>query len=306
MRVRKGRISILKRLAVGVVPIVAAFALVVSSGVGYAAGQTVLYNNIPDPQPANVPSLGFEATSTSEFGSQLGFAGAERTSPDVAVLMSSWACETGSWTSGCVTTPGATFTHPVTLNVYNVGANNSVGSLVATQTETFTMPYRPSADGCGGSTTAWTGPGSACYNGKAFPITFHLEGVTLPDTAIVTVAYNTAHYGAHPLGVTGPYDSLNVGLADGPTVGTALPTADDAYQNSSWNGAYCDGGAGGTGTLRFDPACWTGYLPAFKVTVGQVAPEAPTNKDQCKKDGWKAFGDMFKNQGACVSYTNHL
>jgi hypothetical protein len=35
-----------------------------------------------------------------------------------------------------------------------------------------------------------------------------------------------------------------------------------------------------------------------------------TNKDNCKKDGWKAFrnGDgsaMFKNQGDCVSYTNN-
>ena len=304
MRVRKGRISIVRRLAAGVVPIVAAFALVVGSGVGYAAGQTVLYNNIPDPQPANVVSVGFEATSTSEFGGQLGFAGAERTSPDVTVLMSSWACETGSWTSGCVTTPGATFTHPVTLNVYNVGANNTVGSLVATQTDTFTMPYRPSSD-CPTSTQKWLASDGNCYTGKAFPITFHLEGVTLPDAAIVTVAYNTAHYGAHPLGVTGPYDSLNVGLADGPTVGTALPTADDAYLNSTWSGAYCDS-TGSTGTLRLDAGCWTGYLPAFKVTVGQVAPETPTNKDQCKKDGWRAFGDMFKNQGQCVSYTNHL
>jgi hypothetical protein len=34
-----------------------------------------------------------------------------------------------------------------------------------------------------------------------------------------------------------------------------------------------------------------------------------TNKDQCKKDGYKnvkdADGNSFKNQGQCVSYTNH-
>ncbi len=30
---------------------------------------------------------------------------------------------------------------------------------------------------------------------------------------------------------------------------------------------------------------------------------APTNKDQCKKDGYKAFNNpTFKNQGECVSY----
>jgi len=31
-------------------------------------------------------------------------------------------------------------------------------------------------------------------------------------------------------------------------------------------------------------------------------PTNPTNKDQCMKDGWKAFG--FKNQGLCVQYIN--
>jgi hypothetical protein len=30
----------------------------------------------------------------------------------------------------------------------------------------------------------------------------------------------------------------------------------------------------------------------------------PTDKDQCKKDGWKSYGPTFKNQGECVSYTN--
>lgn len=34
---------------------------------------------------------------------------------------------------------------------------------------------------------------------------------------------------------------------------------------------------------------------------------APTNKDECKNDGWKVFTNQsFKNQGQCVAYTNHL
>lgn len=37
-----------------------------------------------------------------------------------------------------------------------------------------------------------------------------------------------------------------------------------------------------------------------------VVPPAPTNKDQCKGDGWKNFSNpSFKNQGQCVAYTNH-
>lgn len=39
-------------------------------------------------------------------------------------------------------------------------------------------------------------------------------------------------------------------------------------------------------------------------TLVVVGP--PTNKDQCKKDGWKTFNNpTFKNQGQCVSYFNH-
>ncbi len=32
------------------------------------------------------------------------------------------------------------------------------------------------------------------------------------------------------------------------------------------------------------------------------APTEPTSVDQCKKNGWRNYGDMFKNQGDCVSF----
>jgi hypothetical protein len=44
-------------------------------------------------------------------------------------------------------------------------------------------------------------------------------------------------------------------------------------------------------------------------TTHTYDPNTPTNKDQCKKDGYKtledANGQPFKNQGQCVSYFNH-
>jgi len=43
-----------------------------------------------------------------------------------------------------VTTPGATFSQAITLNLYNVGSGGSVGSQIATKTQTFNIPYRPS------------------------------------------------------------------------------------------------------------------------------------------------------------------
>lgn len=244
-----------------------------------AAPGSVVYNNIPDPTPGNVPSVGFEATSASEFGGQIGLDGTQRKDPKVTVLMSSWACKSGTWYGhNCITNPGSTFTHPITLNIYNANSDDSVGSLIASQTQTFTMPYRPTADDgtncndANGKAGEWW-DGTECLNGKAFTISFSLSGVTLPDDVIIGVAYNTSHYGSSPIGTTAcnstpqgcPYDSLNVGTAPSPSVGTAEPSADDAYLDSTWGGAYCDSGAGGTGTFRLDAGCWTGYLPAFKV-----------------------------------------
>lgn len=39
----------------------------------------------------------------------------------------------------------------------------------------------------------------------------------------------------------------------------------------------------------------------FNFDVDAAANPMPTNKDQCKKDGWKTYA-VFKNQGDCVSY----
>lgn len=47
-----------------------------------------------------------------------------------------------------------------------------------------------------------------------------------------------------------------------------------------------------------------GYLiDNLNLTSGTIPP---TDKNQCKNGGWKTFNNPpFKNQGACVSYTNH-
>jgi hypothetical protein len=270
------------------------------------AAPTVIYNNIPSPQPGNMPSQAFEAQSASEFGGQVSFAGAARLNPKVTVLMSSWGCQAGHWFSGdCSTTPGATFSEPVTLNVYNVGAGNTVGTKIGTVTQTFQIPYRPSASPtCGDG--RWS-DGTDCFNGYATPISFNVSGLTLPNNAIISVAYNTTHFGYAPIGEGAAcytsaggcgYDSLNVALTYPPTVGT-VPNPSDAYLNSSWSGAYCDNGVSGTGSFRLDSGCWTGYQPAFKVEVNSASAA-----DECKNNGWKSMTNPgpFKNQGDCVSY----
>jgi hypothetical protein len=248
-----------------------------------SAGAAVVYDNIPSPQPGNVSSYGFEADSASEFGGQLGLAGTDRYSPTVTVLMSSWGCgQSGTWFAGnCVTNPGDKFSEPVTLNLYNVDPGNAPGSLIATKTQSFQIPYRPSADNtnCTGANAGKWFDGTKCNNGLATPITFDMHGlgVKLPDQVIASVAYNTTHYGYSPIGASAcsatakgcGYDSLNVGAQDSgsPSTGT-FPLPNDAYQNASTGpGIYCDNGAGGTGSFRLDAGCWTGFQPTFRVSA---------------------------------------
>ena len=246
-----------------------------------AAPMTVVYNNTTNPLPGNVPSVGFQATQTSEFGGQVQFAGTERDNPRINVRLSSWGCQSGTWNGGnCSTTPGSEFAHEIRLNVYKVNNDDEPGRLRAAVTRTVDMPYRPSANytHCTDANAGkwYHSPSGNCYNGKLFNLTFDMGDTTLPEKAIISVEYNTSSWGYEPIGTSPacftssggcPYDSLNVGTEPGPpSVGT-MPLPDDAYLNSATGGQYCDGGAGGTGFFRLDAGCWTGFQPAIKVSA---------------------------------------
>jgi hypothetical protein len=286
--------------------------------VGAHAQGLPIYNNIPSPLPGNLASVGFEATGTSEFGDRIGFStGSGRVLKTVTVTMSSWGCGTsGHWFSGdCVTASGSAFSHPVTLNVYNVGPGNTVGTLIGSTTQTFAIPFRPSADliNCTGDNAGkwFSASENHCYNGFATNITFNVTGITLPNQVIFGIAYNTSHYGYAPIGESPAcytsstgcgYDSLNVGVSDPASSLSAgtNPSPNDAYQYTLYDS--CSNGP--IIPFGLDAGCWTGLKPSVRFN----AANAPTNKDQCKGDGWKTFtrgdGSLFKNQGDCIQYAN--
>ena len=243
----------------------AAFALVAVFAVSSAAAAPeVIYSDLPTPKPGNVVSLGFQATQTSSFGGQVEFGGTARNNPTVSVVMSSWACQSGTWNEkNCSTAKGAKFEWPITFTVNAVGPGNSVGALLGGGSKVFKIPYRPSASPkcTGESAGAWYRMGE-CFNGKAVRISLPLKIAGLPSKAIVTISYNTSNYGATPQAPQPcnsepqgcPYDSLNVGVQDGfanpggtpPTVG-AFPAPDIAYVNGA------------------PEAEWTGFQPLFEV-----------------------------------------
>ncbi|HSZ04322.1 MAG TPA: hypothetical protein VK778_03865 [Solirubrobacteraceae bacterium] len=255
-----------------------------------SASAALIYDNIPAPLPAGMNSWPFQAEQTSQFGGLLRFEGEARKNPTVTVGMSSWACQQGTWQSGCVSAPGATFPEEVTLSIYEAGPGGEP-KLPALKSVTlpFQMPYRPSASAkkCKGENAGnWYHRATAnvpfeCFNEKAFKITFRDVEVTLPQEAIIGVAYDTSQYGPNPKGTLAceseaagcPYDALNVAvrgsweLDTAPTVGHD-PLPGDVYLDSTGAGNYCEN-ASAVGTFAISQNCWTGEQPAIEVKASK-------------------------------------
>jgi len=229
----------------------------------------------------NYASLGFQATQTAEFGDFVHLTGTNRKLNTVTITMSNWALQsTPTNVAYCSTNPSlcssAGFMHPFTLSFYNVGSGTAgtrqIGSQITTLTETKFVPWRPEADPTCSTPTAWRSPSdNLCYNGYAFNLTFDMSSLNavLPNDVIVGIAYNTQTWGATPLGVSGPFDSLNV-AAEGTITAGSDDNTDYTFWNTSTANNYSDHGGAGVGIFRED-SNWSPYgtIP-IKITTGQT------------------------------------
>jgi hypothetical protein len=220
------------------------------SGIGIAAASaagasadndnqiaSVLYSSLVSPYSAtnspydwysenNPPnswwSLSFGGTNATQFGDKINLA-SQSSLGSATVILDSQACQTGSGTS-CATTAGATFSVPITFTIYQPGASSGmVGAVLASETQTFNVPYRPSANptDCPAGTpsieagatldgTQWFNAATgSCYYGMTYAATFnhftftsHSHG--LPTTVVYGVSYSAS---------SGPASSLNVLLS---------------------------------------------------------------------------------------------
>jgi hypothetical protein len=230
----------MKRLLFFAALVAAAISVVAGSAIAAGNKTSVIFDSSAvNGPPSNLPSVGAESSAFAYLGDQVTFATGPRKLSNVAVTVSSFACVSGHWdgVGGLCSTPsGATFSLPMTLNIYDATGTN----LLASSSQTFDVPYRPSASSqCLGG-TRWFQAGSkgGCYNGLANTVTFNFSGnVTLPDTVVYQISYNTSHHGPSPIGdgqacsgtVAGcPYDSLNIALNDTPpvSVGTDVISGD--------------------------------------------------------------------------------
>jgi hypothetical protein len=278
----------MNRVHLAVAAATALVMLAAPSAFADSPGQTI-YRTVQQPLPGNVASYGFEADSASEFGDEVTFAHSQRRLRTVTVTMSSWGCQQGAWFSGdCNTTPGAKFSVPITLNLYNAATTApsvtpvTPGSRIASVTKTFRIPYRPSASArcTGASAGEWFLKHHGCFNGKAANIVFDFSSLhlKLPNTIVFGVAFNTTHYGYEPIGESAPcftssggcpYDSLNVGLAPSVKVGSK-PYPGTAFQYTSARSSLCDG-TPDLNEFNLDSptsACWAGNIPAVQFRAG--------------------------------------
>ncbi|HEV7942856.1 MAG TPA: hypothetical protein VGP17_08665 [Solirubrobacteraceae bacterium] len=293
-----------------------------SVALGNGHDPTLVYSSIPDPLPANLPSVGAEAYAFDELGDQVQLANGGRKLLSVEVALSDWTCQTGRWyePNACQTRPGSGFKLPLTLNLYAVGPENSVGAQLTSDTQTFFIPDRPSDSPVSqcpeGEGEQWYDRRTrTCNHGLATSVSFELayKGVTLPERLIYGITYNTSHYGHAPLGESTPcytsssgcgYDSLNIALSEEVLAGVK-PLPGTLYQQSPLGGEYCDGGAAGVGVFRLDSptdACWEKYVPA----VAFHTANPPRTRRDCEQNGWRQdtdqWGGPFQNQGDCFGW----
>ena len=252
--------TLFRAISGGVIVALAAAGLVAGAVAPASAVTTLVYDSIPVSSPGSYPSIGYQATSTNELADLVTLGGTDRALSSVTVGLTNWACESWATATPCATTPGSSFTHPITLNLYEVdnsGANPVVGDVILSVTEDKTIPFRPSADAnCTGG--KWF-DGVTCNSGYAFNVTFDLSGAApvVGSDVIVGIAYNTQHRGYAPIGQPGPYNSLNVSLAGAaPTVGTDV-TQDEMYISS------------GASALGLD----TGYSPDYHGLVLEIGAD---------------------------------
>jgi hypothetical protein len=262
-------------LVVGLLAAGAVLGLTGASASAASIPHSVLYTSTA-PGVGNIPSVGVEAYSFNQIGDEVMLRRVAKIK-SVAVQLSSWACQTGAWNTGdCHTNAGATFTTPITLNLYRASSTDAMsgettpGALIATVTRTFTIPYRPSASShCTGAQAGeWFKNGQGCFNGLAHTIGFTLTGLKtkLPKDVVWGVSYNSDNSGPEPIGGPGtaPTDALNVGLAPKVRAGhERFPGG--IFWDTRFAGFSC-GPPFVTGDFNLDNtnSCWAGDVPAVQ------------------------------------------
>lgn len=280
----------------------------------------VVYDAVPSVSSTNYPSLGFQATQTNEFGDYIHLGGSDRLLNSVTVTMSDWAKYSDYASDGRYSGNNASWTHPITINIYGAELNldGTPKTKLGSVTQDISIPWRPEGDPTcpdDGYGLKWKSESGVCYNGMAFNAVVDMSSLNLvlPDDIIVGIAYNTNTWGYSPIGSNGPYESLNVAVPANQPIATG---SDDNVNEVFWNTVtkawYADGGAGGYGVFRKDSNWTPNGTVAFKIEAIDTTPACDASSFDSfslgsvnGQDGWTVTGPfdqaIVKNS---YGYTN--
>jgi len=237
---------------------------------GAPASAAILYSNLPGQLSPDNLSLSYQAWLTSELGNLI--------SPDLssgfALDRASIALTNFAPFSAFSGYSQDGYTLNVTLTLYYVGPDSTVGGVISSQTTNALIQWQPENEACSAASgpsgfNGYIGSDQACHWGLPQLANFTFPNVSLPSQLIYGVAFNTSGSGYNPIGSAGPYDALNYFLVtDLPTVGTNPLGVDFAYWNTTISSA--NGGTDGVFALN---SGWTGLGQGAIQLEGGGVPE---------------------------------
>jgi hypothetical protein len=225
--------------------------------------------------------LSFGGTNATQLGDKVNLASSSRLG-SATVMLNSQAVYPG--------TGSMTFPVPIIFTFYKPGTTGgSVGAVLATQTKTFNVPYRPAGDpiACAASTnsiftgysntgTQWFDPATgSCYYGVVYAATFTFGDSKLPTTVVYGVSHDAT---------SGPASSLNVQFSTESAAGAVTVGSDTDPGNlfvQAGPGSNALGGA--TGQITCSTVVGSTPFQEYNTAVGatgcgtdtQQSPTAP-------------------------------
>lgn len=237
-----------------------------------AAATKVVYSNL-NTVPAQVNGKRNEDTYSEPpfdfpFGGMVEFTHRPGTIKSMTVQVDSFTCEHGVYSSeNCYTAnPRKKFSYALTAKIYEVGADDEPGNLVAVSTESFKIPFRPTTSISCVATPEGRGFGPNCDVGGYLAIV-HFKRFTpaavLPEKAIITIAATEGD---------NPNDVVNVGeqtsykeYKDGEYVGE--PPLNEGKPSIGSDPLPEDAFVVGHLTEENEGTTWQDYQPVLQVTA---------------------------------------
>ena len=241
-------------------PVLLAAAL---GGAGFVAqaSPTVIYDTLGTPAPDVPASWNYESNATSEYGNLIAFDGTARQLQTVTVRMSTQATFSDYASFGTA----AGYQQALTFNIYGAGSNGSPGALLTSDTINALIPWRPETTD--GSCEGWIASDTLCYLGYEFDVQFDFSSlnVSLPDSIVFGLAFNTQDSGAQPTGIAGPYNQLAIGNPGDPPATGTNPDGDDVFINTTHD-------LGGNTPGAFTESAGTGgFVPAVQFSADDAS-----------------------------------